>query len=64
MGRLLQFLETRVKFDLLSISGGLQDNAIPRECNAEIIVSEDDSQKIENKFYEIEEINKNENKRI
>lgn len=64
MGRLLQFLETRVKFDLLSISGGLQDNAIPRECNAEIIVSEDDSQKLEDIFYEFESIIKNEYKSV
>lgn len=64
MGRLLQFLETRLDFDLINISGGLQDNAIPRECNAEILVKEENIDKLEDIFYEFEGIIKNEYKTV
>lgn len=60
MGRLLQFLETRVPFNLVSLNGGLQDNAIPRECNAEIIVDENNTDKLEGIFAEFEKTLKNE----
>lgn len=60
MGRLLQFLDTRVRFELISINGGLQDNAIPRECNAEILVNLNDIDKLEGIFAEFEQTIKNE----
>ena len=60
MGRLLQFLETRVPFSLISLNGGLQDNAIPRECNAEILVDEINIDKLEGIFAEFEKTLKNE----
>lgn len=60
MGRLLQYLDTQVKFDLISLNGGLQDNAIPRECNAEVLVHENDIDKLENIFSTFEEIIKRE----
>ena len=60
MGRLLHFLESRIDFDLISINGGLQDNAIPRECNSEILVNEEDVDKLEDIFAEFEDIIKNE----
>lgn len=60
MGRLLQMLETRVPFDLISLNGGLQDNAISRECNAEILVQQEDTDKLEGIFSEFEAIIKNE----
>ena len=60
MGRLLHFLGSRVYFDLIDINGGLQDNAIPRECNAEILVNEKDIDKLEGIISEFETIIKNE----
>lgn len=60
MGRLLHFLESRIEFDLINISGGLQDNAISRECNAEILVKEEDVDKLEDIFAAFEKILKNE----
>ncbi len=38
MGRLLNELAKAVDFSLVSINGGLKDNAIPRECRAKIVV--------------------------
>jgi len=47
MGRLLHFIGKRIAFDLATIGGGLQDNAIPREAKAEILVHEADVEKLE-----------------
>ena len=38
MGRLLTELSFKVDFGVISINGGSKDNAIPRECTAEICV--------------------------
>ena len=38
MGRILNFVWNEDKFNLISINGGSKDNAIPRECVAEICV--------------------------
>lgn len=64
MGRLLHFLGTKITFDLISISGGLQDNAIPRECNAEVLVNENDVSQFEDIISEFESILKNEYRTI
>lgn len=60
MGRLLHFLSTKVSFDIININGGLQDNAIPRECNTEILLDEKDTQNFESYLAEFEETIKNE----
>lgn len=60
MGRLLHFISTKVDYSLVNINGGLQDNAIPRECNAEVIVDESDADKLEGIISEFEDIIKNE----
>jgi dipeptidase D len=49
MGRLLHFIGKNINFDLCYLKGGLQDNAIPREAQAEILVHEKDA-------YEFEEL--------
>lgn len=41
MGRLLKEISTETLFGILSLQGGLKDNAIPRECTAEILVPEE-----------------------
>ena len=41
MGRVLKCIFHETPFGILSLQGGMKDNAIPRECTAEILVSED-----------------------
>lgn len=40
MGRVLQAIASRCEVRLISVCGGLKDNAIPRECTAEVLVSD------------------------
>ena len=42
MGRVLKALEAEVEYGIVSLAGGLKDNAIPRECTAELLVNKDD----------------------
>jgi len=55
LGRLLHYIGKSINFDLVNINGGLQDNAIPRECNAEIIVSSEDAYRLEDIVSEFED---------
>lgn len=64
MGRLLHFVSTKIYYDLITVNGGLQDNAIPRECNAEILVNPKDVDKLEDIIYEFEATIKNEYRNI
>lgn len=45
MGRVLKVLENEVEYGIVSLKGGLKDNAIPRECKAEILVAEADTER-------------------
>lgn len=60
MGRLLHFLETKLEYDIIALQGGLQDNAIPREANAEILVQSEDMDYFESLIREFEQTIKNE----
>lgn len=42
MGRALYELDKKVKYRLISLSGGSKDNAIPRECSAGLVICEGD----------------------
>lgn len=42
MGRLLHYLGDSLKYSVVSMQGGLQDNAIAREANTEILVEKSD----------------------
>jgi len=42
MGRILKALSAEVEYGIVSLAGGLKDNAIPRECTADILVNKDD----------------------
>ncbi len=64
MGRLLHFIGTKINFDLAYLKGGLQDNAIPREAKAEILVHEKDSAKLEDYISEFENTIQNEYRTI
>lgn len=54
MGRLLYFLRNKIDYDLYYLKGGLQDNAIPREAKASIIINEKDSVLLEDLVSEFE----------
>ena len=41
MGRVLNNIANEVTFGIISLAGGLKNNAIPRECNASILVPEE-----------------------
>ncbi|MBQ8279444.1 MAG: aminoacyl-histidine dipeptidase [Roseburia sp.] len=43
MGRVLKALNAEVEYGIVSLKGGLKDNAIPRECTADILVNKDDT---------------------
>ncbi|MCR4806470.1 MAG: aminoacyl-histidine dipeptidase [Lachnospiraceae bacterium] len=64
MGRLLHYLSGKIKYSLYYLKGGLQDNAIPREAKASIIIDEKDSQTLEDLVMEFELTIINEYRRI
>lgn len=41
MGRLLNNLAEEIPFGIVTLAGGLKDNAIPRECSADILIKEE-----------------------
>ncbi len=47
MGRMLLALEGKVSYSLLSMQGGLKDNAIPRETRASVVVESEDAERLE-----------------
>ena len=60
MGRLLGFLQQRMKFRIVELSGGLMDNAIPREAGCHIQISSENSTMFEQTITEFESMIKNE----
>ena len=58
MGRILNSLG--VEFDLVEVNGGSKNNAIPRECEAKIVVNKDQVDALKNSVSKIEEILKHE----
>lgn len=64
MGRLLHFLTGKVDYSLYYLKGGLQDNAIPREAKASVIINEKDATKLEDLVTEFELTIINEYRRI
>ncbi len=47
MGRVLNNIAKEVPFGIITLAGGLKDNAIPRECNASILVPEEGVSRVE-----------------
>ena len=58
MGRILDSL--KVDFDLVEVNGGSKNNAIPRECEAKVLVNKNDVDALKADIKNIEEILKNE----
>lgn len=64
MGRLLHYISDKVPFSLYYLKGGLQDNAIPREAKASVIIDEKDAQALEDLVADFEQTIINEYRRI
>ena len=64
MGRLLHCISLKIPYSLYYLKGGLQDNAIPREAKASIIINEKDAQILEDMVTEFELTIINEYRRI
>ncbi|HHW67223.1 MAG TPA: aminoacyl-histidine dipeptidase [Epulopiscium sp.] len=60
MGRILFDLQEKMSFNLISVNGGLKDNAIPREMDAIVQVSDNEVEKLTEVIDEWNEIFKNE----
>lgn len=60
MGRVLNKIANEVPFGIISLAGGLKNNAIPRECNASILVPEEAVSLVETIILEQSEIFKKE----
>ena len=60
LGRLFVYLSSRMKFRIVELSGGLMDNAIPREAGCHILVSKENASIFEDTVAGFEEIIKNE----
>ncbi len=60
LGRLFIYLQTRLKFRIVEFSGGLMDNAIPREAGCHLLVSKENSNIFEDLVYDFEKMIKNE----
>ncbi len=60
MGRVLKTLENEVEFGIISLAGGLKDNAIPRECKAELLVAEADTARLEEILTDLSKVLANE----
>lgn len=60
MGRVLNNIAKEVPFGIISLAGGLKDNAIPRECNASILVPEEGVARVEEVIAETSEVLKKE----
>lgn len=56
MGRILDLLKNQLDFDLVSVNGGMMDNAIARECEAVILVFDGEVTKVEKFLSQIQEI--------
>ncbi|MCR5748465.1 MAG: aminoacyl-histidine dipeptidase [Lachnospiraceae bacterium] len=62
MGRLLRFIQSRMKLRIMELSGGLMDNAIPREAACHIIISKENATIFDDTVAEFEQIIKKEYK--
>ncbi|MBR5406496.1 MAG: aminoacyl-histidine dipeptidase [Lachnospiraceae bacterium] len=64
MGRLLHYLSEKLDYQLYYLKGGLQDNAIPREAKASVLIDPKDSAYFEDLITEFEKTVINEYRQI
>lgn len=60
MGRLLKYVSDRMEMGVVSLAGGLKDNAIPRECTAELLIPAEKKEEFAAYVAELEAILKKE----
>lgn len=60
MGRCLKFIQDRVNVEVISLEGGLKDNAIPRLCTLELLVPEQDVEEVGTVVAQLDQILKKE----
>lgn len=60
MGRILHQLKNQIPFAIITLQGGLKDNAIPRETVAEILIDANNMNQIHSCIQKYDEILKNE----
>ena len=60
MGRVLKRIMDEMQFGLVSLAGGLKDNAIPRECAAGLLIDKADQELLEKVIADFSRILKNE----
>ncbi len=64
MGRLLDVLVSNDLARIVSVGGGGKDNAIPRSCTAELLIQEEDTEKLREAIAAVEETFRNEYRAI
>lgn len=60
MGRLLKYVSDRMEVGIATLSGGLKDNAIPRECEAKLLIPAEKTNELKTVLTELEGILKKE----
>ena len=46
MGRVLKYVSDRMELGVVTLEGGLKDNAIPRECTADLLIPEEKKEEL------------------
>ena len=46
MGRVLKYVSDRMELGVVTLEGGLKDNAIPRECTAGLLIPEEKKEEL------------------
>lgn len=54
MGRLLKYLSDRMEIGIRELAGGLKDNAIPRECEAKLLIPAEKAEELKGYLAELE----------
>lgn len=54
MGRVLKYISDRMEMGIISLAGGLKDNAIPRACKAELLIPAEKKEELEGCVKELE----------
>lgn len=60
MGRILKYIEQNMPFGLLSLEGGLKDNAIPREAVSAVVIASEEEERFRQCMEEITSVLKKE----
>ena len=56
IGRVLKHLDDTLEMGICALNGGLKDNAIPRECICDILVTPEDEKKLDDAVFALNHI--------